>query len=150
MHNNLKPVTPLIAAHLTQANEKFSLLEADSQEALAASEWLEQNFPIDSWGRIAWNVVPGSFCVALTDFSELSLAFEKLIAENKLKGRVTVLWTNVLKSPLEIDLEVVLRYSNLFFKEDWDTWINSSKDGWCIEVFHDGEICFGHVCNYKV
>lgn len=147
MNSNLKPVTPLIVAHFIQANERFSLLKADSQEALIASEWLEKNFPIASWGNMVWNEVPDSFCLAFTDFSELTPAFEKLASKNELKGEVTILWTNAFRSPMEVDLEVVLKYSSLFFEEDWDTWIYSSKNRWCIEIFHDGEICLRHTYN---
>ncbi len=150
MSSNLKPVTPLIVAHLIKSNEKFKLLEANNQEAVSASEWLENNFPIAPWGRVAWDKVPDSSCTALTDSSELPLAFEKIVLENELNGDVTVLWTNALKSPLELDLTVVLKYSNLFFEEDWDTWIYSNKDEWCIEVFHDGDMCFGKPCLSKL
>jgi hypothetical protein len=26
---------------------------------------------------------------------------------------------------------------------DWDTWILSPESRWCIEVYHEGEVCFG-------
>lgn len=143
MNDYLKPVTPSVVDYLIQAEEEFNLLKPDSQEAFAASEWLEKNFPIASWGRIAWNEVIQSSCATWTDTSELLSAFEKIVVENKLEGSVIVLWTNALKLPMRIKLSVLLNYSQAIFEEDWDTWVYSEKDKWCIEVFHDGEICFG-------
>ena len=97
MNNFLKPINPSVVDYLIQAQEEFTLLPVDSQEAIVASEWLENNFPIASWGRIAWNEVTESYCATWNNNSDLITTFEKIILENQLKGDVTVLWTNALK-----------------------------------------------------
>ncbi len=144
MNNFLKPINPSVVDYLIQTQEEFTLLPVDSQEAIVASEWLENNFPIASWGRIAWNEVTQSYCATWNSNSDLITTFEKIILENQLKGDVTVLWTNALKSPLKIKIDVLLKYLQVVLEEDWDTWIYSKEDNWCVEVFHDGEICFGY------
>lgn len=146
MTYNYEPVNPSVVNYLRQAGEAFKLLKLDSQEAITASEWLENNFPIASWGRIAWNEVPKSSCLTWTNASELLSAFKRIVVENKLEGSVIVLWTNALKPPLKANLDILLKYAKAIFEEDWDTWVYSEEDKWCIEVFHDGEIFFGYTC----
>ena len=143
-HGKLESINPSVVNVLKQAGEQFTLLEIDTQEALLASEWLETNFPFVSWGRINWNIVPNNLCLNWDDTDELVSVFEKIVLENKLKGSLTVLWTNALKAPLKINMGVMLKYAEAIFEEDWDTWVYSEKDNWCIEIFHDGDICFGY------
>jgi hypothetical protein len=145
-HDKLKPVNPSVVDYLAQVEESFELLKLDNQEAIKASEWLENNFPIASWGRIAWDKVPKSSCITWTDFSELLSAFQKLVTENKLEGSVIVLWTNASTLPLKINMDVLVKYAEPIFEEDWDTWVCSEENKWCIEVYHEGEICFGYTC----
>lgn len=143
-HNKLKPINPSVVNVLKQAGEKFTLLDIDSQENIFACEWLETNFPFVSWGRIDWNSVPNSLCLSWDNTDELVSSFEKIVMENKLKNSLTVVWTNALRPSLKIDMKVMLKYAEAIFEEDWDTWVYSEKDNWCIEIFHDGDICFGH------
>lgn len=118
MNNSFKPIIPSVANYLTKAQEEFTLLFVDSEENTLASEWLEDNFPIASWGRISWKEVINSSCINWSNSSELSSTFEKIVIENKLKGNVTILWTNALKIPLQINLNVALKHSEAIFRED--------------------------------
>ena len=147
MTRKYRPVNLKVVDYLIQAGETFNLLHTDSQEAVIASEWLEKNFPIASWGRIDWPKVPNSSCITWTNDSELMLAFQRILVEsrldNKLEITVIVIWSNGLKPCLQINLNTFLKYANAMFQEDWDTWVYSESDNWCIEVYHEGEICFG-------
>ena len=146
MYDNLKPVIPSVVTDLKRAGETFNNFNLDSPENRRASEWLENNFVIASCGRIDWDALPDSLCLTWTNTSELLSAFEKIVRENKLKNSVNVLWTNVLKTPLKIEMNVMLKYAEVIFEEDWDTWVYSEEDNWCIEVYHEGDICFGYTC----
>ena len=141
MTRNYRPVNPEVVNHLRQVGETFNLLQTDSQEAVIASEWLKKNFPIASWGRIDWPKVPNSSCITWNNDSELLLAFQRILVESKLNEKleisVIVLWTNALKPPLQINLDTFLKYANAMFEEDWDTWVYSESDNWCIEVYHE-------------
>ena len=140
------PVYPEVLNYLRQEGETFNLLKPDSQEALTTAEWIN-NFPIASWGRIDWSKVPNSSCKTWTNDSELLSAFKRILVESKLDEKleisVIVLWGNALTPPLQINLNVLLKYANEIFYEDWDTWVYSESDNWLIEVYHEEEICFG-------
>ncbi len=152
MNNSRKYIDPLVINYLIQAQEEFTLLMPDSQENLVATEWLEKNFLIASWGRIAWNEVRGSSCKNWDDFSELLSAFEKLVSENipenKLSGTVIIFWGNASTPGLRIKLSVFLKYLEAMLEEYSDAWVCSEEDKWCIEVYHEGEICFGAASNF--
>ena len=147
MTRKRQPVNLRVTDYLIQAGETFNLLQTDSQEAIIASEWLEKNFPIASWGRIDWPKVPNSSCITWTDDSELLLAFQRILVESRLDNNleitVIVIWGNGLRPSLQISLDTFLKYANAMFEEDWDTWVYSESDNWLIEVYHEGEICFG-------
>jgi len=40
-------------------------------------------------------------------------------------------------------MDVMKKYAEKIFQEDWETWICNEKDEWLIENYHDGEICWG-------
>ena len=147
MTRKRQPVNLRVTDYLIQAGETFNLLQTDSQEAIIASEWLEKNFPIASWGRIDWPKVPNSSCITWTDDSELLLAFQRILVESRLDNNleitVIVIWANGLRPSLQISLNTFLKYANAMFEEDWDTWVYSESDNWLIEVYHEEEICFG-------
>ncbi|MCU0537120.1 MAG: hypothetical protein MUD14_24815 [Hydrococcus sp. Prado102] len=85
-----------------------------------------------------------SFCVTWTNDLELRAVFEQIVVKNDLKGSVIILWGNGLKLPLRIKLDVLLKHAQMVFAEDFDTWVYSDRDKWCIEIYHEGEICFGY------
>jgi hypothetical protein len=142
MIHNYKPITPSVVEKLIQGEEQYKLL--DIQAGILNTEWLENNFPIASWGRINWNQVPNSFCEIWDTNSDLSLKFNNLLLKKNLKGSVVVSWGNAIKLPIEIDVNTVLKYAISFFEEDFDIWLCSETNGWCIEIYHEGEICFGY------
>ena len=113
MTRKRQPVNLRVTDYLIQAGETFNLLQTDSQEAIIASEWLEKNFPIASWGRIDWPKVPNSSCITWTDDSELLLAFQRILVESRLDNNleitVIVIWANGLRPSLQISLDTFLK-----------------------------------------
>ncbi len=141
MVNKYKPQIPFIVEHLRQFGEDFQLLT--SQDLQINTEWLQSNFPITFAGRIDWRKVPQSFCIKYSEDDELLSAFEKIVSERHLRGNLTVSWSNGLTLPIHIDMNVLRKYAEKIFEEDWETWICNEPDRWLIENYHDGEICFG-------
>ena len=143
MINKYEPQIPSIVEQLRRAGEEFELLTI--QNTAANTQWLKSNFPIAFAGRVNWEEVPESLCFKYLDDSELLLAFEKIVAQQQLEDNLnlTVSWGNALTLPIQINMEVLRKYAESIFAEDWETWICNEQDGWLIENYHDGEICFG-------
>jgi hypothetical protein len=144
MKNSSKFIRPYIADYLVENQEEFELLKPGSEEENISSEWLKKKFPIASWGRIDWSRVQDSTCIQWSEISEQVPIFDKIIADNGLGGDVVVLWTNASKMALKAKLAMIMKYSQMTFDEDWDTWICNLEGNWCIELYHEGEICFGY------
>ncbi|MEM8718337.1 MAG: hypothetical protein AAGE84_03375 [Cyanobacteria bacterium P01_G01_bin.39] len=141
MINKYKPQIPYFVEQLRQSGEDFELLTIQDLEA--NTEWLESNFPITFAGRIDWQKVPQSFCIKYSDYDELLSAFAKIVSEQQLEGNLILSWSNGLTLPIRANMNVVKKYAEEIFEEDWDTWICNEQDQWIIENHHDGEICFG-------
>ena len=139
--DNNKPLIAEIVNDFQASGEVFELL--NTQENIESTQWLENNFPIASWGRIDWSKMPESLCIRYGDDSKLVIAFEKIVEEKQLKGSLVIFWTNARTLPIKISMEVLRKYAEDIFYEEPDTWICNEQDGWCIEHYHDGEICFG-------
>ena len=144
MTNRYKPQIPHVVEELRGAEEDFVLLTI--RDTTANTEWIENNFPIVFWGRVNWEKVPNSTCIQYhADYDLLLSAFEDIVAEQQLENNqnLIVSWTNAVKLPILIDMQVLRKYAESIFAEDWETWICNEQDGWLIENYHDGEICFG-------
>ena len=136
---------PLFLQENQETQSLFTILDEGEEEFQIASEWLEAKMPIAPQGRINWEMISGKICLTWSNPSSLVNQLEDIVNEEKLCGDVFVLWTNTLKKPVKASLTVVLSHAEKIVNEDWDPWICSITDDWCIEVFHDGEICFGRV-----
>jgi hypothetical protein len=135
---------PIIADYLLQQKAIFRILESSGEDSIDVTKWLERSFPIASWGRIDWTGVEGSVCLKWLDDFELSSNLQTILLERHLMGKVVVAWTDAMKMPIEVDVDVLSKHCQPIFDEDWDVWICSLDYGWCIEVYHEGEICFGY------
>lgn len=143
MTNKYKPLIPPIIQKFESAGETFELLS--SQDGTLNTEWIKNNFPIISAGRVNWSKVPECVCIKYFDDSELLSAFEEIVAQQQLEGNLNLIvsWTNARTRPIKIDMKTLRKYAEPIFQEDWETWICNEQDGWLIENYHDGEICFG-------
>jgi len=132
-------------AVLATAGMPFELLHPGKDDA-PYWQWLQRTFPWTTWGRIDWPLVPGSLCRAWNSLSDLCAAFETLCALATLHNpRVFVGWSNAAAPGLLLDLVAARLAAAELFTVSWDTWLLCPSEGWTIEVFHEGEICFGHI-----
>ena len=133
---------PYFIDGLNASDELFRIL--DIQHSQLNTKWLENNFPILSSGRINWNEVPNSISNQWNETSDLVDQFYQIVNTKKLTGKVIVAWDNMNILPIEIDMSICLKYAEDIFEESFDTWICCEKARWCVEVYHEGEICFGN------
>lgn len=141
MTSRHKPIIPDIVNYLRQSEEQFELLS--SQDNSENADWLEDNFPITFAGRIDWEKVSTAWCLNWSEDPERLSAFERIAKDKQLEGNITIAWGNGLMLPIQIDMEVLKRHSTKIFEEDMDIWICNEQDRWCIELHHDGQVCFG-------
>lgn len=144
MKKQPKLIIPNLARFLEKSREDFQLLPPEKIEYCPITEWLESNFPIAYWGRIEWNNLPDCCCLTWETYTELFSLFQKIVNEQNLEGKVVIMWGNALRIPVQLDLNVLVKYREIAFDEDFDLWIINRKLGWCIEIYHSGEICFGY------
>lgn len=148
MKKQPKLIIPNLALSLEEKRENFQLLPPEKIENCPTTKWLERNFSIASWGRVKWSNVPSHFCLPWETNIELSSFFQEIVNEQSLEGDVVIMWGNALRIPLQLDLNVLIKYREIAFDEDFDAWIISQEFGWCVEVYHSGQICFGYSPNY--
>jgi hypothetical protein len=144
MKKQPKLIIPNLARFLEESRENFQILPPEKIEDCPTTKWLERNFPIASWGRVTWSSVPNCFCLTWETYTELFSFFQKIVNEQSLEGEVVIMWGNALKIPVQLDLNILIKYQEIAFDEDFDVWIINREFGWCIEVCHSGEIWFGY------
>ncbi len=123
----------------------YTFLTTDEAERI--TEWLYQSFPFTSWGRINWSRLPGYTCYPW-DIKAIDLVdtFQSLCHTESLQNvEVVILWTNMLIPLLQCKIEAVRACAAAVFETDFDTWIVCQEHQWCIEVYHEGELCFGRI-----
>ena len=129
---------------LETSASKYRLLSQD--EAESNDDWLQRTYPMSAWGRIAWERVPNSICQAWADFDERLQLLNQVIVDNHLGNpNVVIIWSNAVAPSMELELDSIRHVGGIALAADFDTWIVCKSEGWCIEVHHDGEVCFGRV-----
>jgi hypothetical protein len=133
---------------LDNNNEQYRLI-MDQSLNQPDMHWFTESFPFVKWGlgRISWAEVPSSTCLNWSSYPEqLSQLFEEISIHEGLQDTVvTVIWITSSRPILETTLAVVRKHAAVIFDADLDTWVVCRSDGWCVEVYHEGEICFGRV-----
>ncbi len=109
-----------------------------------ASQWLCGAFPVTSWGRVDWALVPGSV-VATAPMTAQAVSQATSIASERglLKKTIIVMWSNLIIPCLETTLETALEFGSDVFETDMDTWLMCLDEEWCFEHYHEGELGFG-------
>jgi hypothetical protein len=127
---------------LDARGEQYRVLYGSESED--AVSWLEQAFPVATWGRILWDKVPSSRCTRWATLSDLEHRLRECCERESLDDLVVVVvWSNALRPGLELSLSSAVRHATPIFEADWDTWVLCRVEGWCLEVYHEREICFG-------
>lgn len=121
----------------------YRLLAEAERDAL--DRWWQTHFPFASWGRIQWSAVQYHVCQEWTErWKDLPDRFHALCeAEHLQDPEVTIIWSNALRPVLHCTLRAARDHAVTIFEADFDIWIVCPSQQWCIEVYHEGEICFG-------
>lgn len=150
MNKKFNLTTPEVVNYLKNAGEKFEVVDVkysylNDLISRKEAQWIEKNFPVADWGRINWKAVSNSHCKLWgDDYSKIVWYFQEIVNSNSLSGYVYIEWDNLLLKPLYLKNDVVLRHIKYIAQESFDTWIYSSELKWCVEIYHEGEICFGY------
>jgi hypothetical protein len=126
---------------------QYKIIWAEHSVANPISAWIEESFAVAWWGRIDWTLVPN--CDQrywnINQYSDLLATFKHLLLDHQLGNPIVIVtWTDASLLSLELSLSLVAQYAEWVFQEDWDTWIICLEQSWCIECYHEGELCFGY------
>ena len=126
---------------LETENSEYEILLPGKQ---LSPEWLEANFPIAWWGRIDWQQVSSGECYQWNTETEAADYFHEICQKKEIENPIVVIaWTNALNPEIKLRLEAVKKHLLAILQADLDTWIMCPSDKWVIEMYHEGEMCFG-------
>lgn len=133
-----------LLAQLDTESAPYQLIWADSPTTEQPLHWLTQNFPIAWWGRIDWRLMPDPIEDRWLDYPDLANKFRRLMLEQQLfDPTVLVTWSDASSLSLSLNLSTVARHAELVFQASWDTWVICTNPSWCIECYHEDDLCFG-------
>lgn len=130
---------PEVVNHFKEKNVSFESYSIDLEA------WLVINgFPVASWGRVDWDKFGGKkMCCKFESNQDAAEKARNLLA-NEIHGEKIILsFSNGLTSDLLVDPEEILDCLWEIFDEGFDVWILDFKGAWCLEKYHEGELCFG-------
>ncbi len=142
-NKRLDTVKDLIKLLSENEHDFTVVLEKDMEDIYL--NWLKNEFTIMPWGRIDWSKVYKKTCLTWLNNEELVLSFLRLCSSKQLKmtTEVFLVWGNAIQPSFIIPLKKVCNYAGFIFEQDFDTWLICKDEGWVIEIYHEGEICFG-------
>ena len=106
--------------------------------------WLKDNFPIADWGRVLWSSIDSARCESYTDLAHASQIINRLILNEGLGNpSVIILFSNAISPAIEIGLDTFTHFAPEIITQDFDLWICCKEDSWCLEIYHENEICWG-------
>jgi hypothetical protein len=128
----------------------FDVLSKDSSEASTAVAWLEERFPIEPWGRVGWNRVEHADCRQWSTWEDMIRIFGDLLERvgrdlHRADAPVLLIWSNAARPILRVPFAALRACGAEILDEDLDVWIVCPSQGWCIEKYHEGELCFGRI-----
>lgn len=128
---------------LKQNKEHYLLLEPDSENAKLEEQWLGMHFPFD-WGRVQWGDVPNSRCYKFKDNIEAGHIIKEFCKDFPSQDQIAIFWFDASFPTLIMDLEIALKYVSSLVEEDTNMWFLNKARKWCLEVYHEGEVCMGY------
>ncbi|MGL5804756.1 MAG: hypothetical protein ACRC2R_07710 [Xenococcaceae cyanobacterium] len=132
-----------LLAHLKAKSIAYKIhIAEDATETTDADLWLANNFSFCWWGRIDWQKVPERSQKFWSSCSDIITNLQQLAIEQQLGDPLIFLtWDGQIV--IELKLSALLEAGEILFYGNWDNWIFSPEYGWCIECYHEGELCFG-------
>ncbi len=107
----LKEILSIFCGELIESFDKrnlfYRIIGKDSDEEKKLNDWLENNFPFESFGKINWQKVKGSKCYSWYDWEEMCSTLSvitKELNENPTTS-VFLVWTYSSKPSFEIKFE---------------------------------------------
>lgn len=122
---------------------RYRLIQAQSPEANAVADWIQSQFPIIGM-QIDWAKVASSRCLEWAETTDLVKGLATLIQDLPPGTPVIVTWSDALYPSLEMTLSEAAKVAPEIFETTFDTWIVCQSENWCVEVHHEGTICFGY------
>lgn len=109
-------------------------------------EWICKRFHVHSWGQINWDEVARKDKKTWENEADRVGLYGKIISDNQLTDcLVTVIWSNAERPAFTMSLKDTKAIAEELFDEDFDTWIVSMENGWCIECHHNGHLAIGYL-----
>lgn len=135
-------VAPLLAA-IREGGGAVAVLPPGDGGHLARQARLEAAFPFVFWGRIDWASVPGAEIVRTEDTDAIVARIRAWLAADGASGELCVMWSDGGLPMLVLPASAVSHHAEEIVMLSWDTWIFPPDAAWCIERYHEGELCFG-------
>jgi hypothetical protein len=128
----------------------FEVMSKGSREEAAAVEWLEGTFPVESWGRVGWNRVENADCRQWATWDDMIRTYGDLLDRmqqdlGQPDAPVLLIWSNAARPILRVPFAALRVCGAEILDEDSDVWILCPSQGWCIEKYHEGELCYGRI-----
>jgi hypothetical protein len=128
----------------------YRIIEKEGDEEKKLNNWLETKFPMQSYACINWNIVKDSVIYHWDSWDEMRFSLKKILdsIKNEPDSLIYIVWADASFPLFEITFRALSVIGEIILDEDFDVWLVSLKDNWCIEKYHEGTLSFGfhHPC----
>jgi hypothetical protein len=127
----------------------FEVLGKGSPEESVAMKWLKR-FPIEPWGRVGWNRVENADCRRWVTWNDMLRTYGELLDQvqkefDQTDPSVLLVWFDAGRPVVRVPFSALRACGAEILDEDFDVWILCPSQGWCIEKYHEGELCYGRI-----
>ena len=124
-------------------NIGYNLILDDLEDEFSSRGWVYRNYTFHLWARINQEGLNGCCVLNINNYQGCTEIVKDLISKNKFSADyVYIFWTDADRPLLKVKFKDFINYAYEIFEEDWDTWVFSPENNWCIEYHHDGELSF--------
>lgn len=145
MDTNPRVHLPNVLEALGRLEITHRIVDAQSLEDRDLNDWIERAFPLVG-SQIDWSRIPEHRCLQWSNLEDLVPKFRKLCWGLHAEERVVVMWANGLCPCIEMALGDVARIAREIFEEhetSFDVFVFHRREGWLIEMHHEGTLCIG-------
>jgi pimeloyl-ACP methyl ester carboxylesterase len=138
-----------VIAALRREGISFDVLGKGSPEEAAAVAWLN-TFPIEPWGRIGWSRVKNADCREWVTWDDMIRTYGDLLdrVQDDLRqtdAPILLVWFDAGLPVVRVPFAALRACGAEILDEDFDVWILCPLQRWCIEKYHEGELCYGRI-----
>ena len=145
MRTHSEAQIPKVLTALDRLRCPHRILDPQAVEAVLSVEWIEAKFPF-LYTQIDWSKVPSHSCVPWQAVDDLVESFRMMTKTLSSSSLVLVMWNDAACPAIELTLgDAVLVCREIFevFETSLDNWIVCQREGWLIEMHHEGTLCIG-------